>query len=133
MKIRRDENGYVMWLSSNDTYRWARTPGAAWPASYYEGHRVLVVVDSNGLADLAVDGKDDEDASGNELEAMVGDFLPKDLQHLWPTWGKKGGGEPPGESRIDAAVERLLNDDSASVEQEVNKLLSDEKGDLKKV
>lgn len=77
--------GYTLWLSRSDTYRWARKPGAAWPCSKCSGRRLVVGVNSNGLCDLAVDGRT-VDVDGNELEAIVADHLPAEYRHLWPTW-----------------------------------------------
>jgi hypothetical protein len=83
--------GYTLWLSARDTYDWARKPGAAWPCSTLEDHRVMVQVDSNGLCDLTIDGRspaDNADIDGTELNAIVADHLPANYRHLWPTWGK---------------------------------------------
>lgn len=78
--------GYTIWLSADDTEAWAHKPTAYWPCSAYSGKRLAVCVDSNGLCDLAVNGRDDSDGDGDELAAMVGDHLPKEYRHLWPTW-----------------------------------------------
>lgn len=85
MRIQRTGSGYVMWLSANDTYRWATRPGRAWPCSQCRGERLRVEVDSNGLCDFAINGRDG-DMDGTELDAIVGDHLPADLRHLWPVW-----------------------------------------------
>jgi hypothetical protein len=77
--------GYVMKLSANDTYNWANRDGARWPCSDLSGNRCLVVVDSNGLLDFTLNGKDG-DCNGDELDAIVADHLPKSLGHLWPVW-----------------------------------------------
>lgn len=79
-------NGYVMKLSANDTYQWAHRVGASWPCSTLSGNRLVVIVDSNGLCDLTVNGKTDCDLDGNELDAIVSDHLPDNHKHLWPTW-----------------------------------------------
>jgi hypothetical protein len=81
--------GYTLWLTSQDTSTWATRPGHAWPGSQLRGKRVVVQVDSNGLSDMAVNGKS-LDVDGNELEAIVSDKLPKQYRHLWPVWGKAG-------------------------------------------
>lgn len=82
--------GYTLWLSADDTYNWARRPGAAWPCSTTSHNRLVVEVDSNGLCGLAVNGKDDNgEIDSNELEAIVADHLPTKARHLWPTWGVK--------------------------------------------
>ena len=85
MRIRGDKTGYVMNLSARETYDWAHTPGASWPCSELAGHAVRVEIDSNGLCDLAVRGAAGFDG-GDELAACVGDFLPAEYRHLWPTW-----------------------------------------------
>ena len=79
-------NSYTLWLSATDTYNWAHKPGAHWPCSDLSGHRACVCVDSNGLCDLTIDGKYDQDCSGNELSAIVADHLPASYRHLWPVW-----------------------------------------------
>jgi hypothetical protein len=81
-------NGYTMWLSANDTYNWAHRPRNDWPCSTLSHKRCVVRVDDNGLFDLTVNGRDDDDVDGVELDAIVGDHLPKDCRHLWPIWGE---------------------------------------------
>ena len=79
-------SGYTMELSARDTYDWAHKPGAAWPGSMLADRRAVVVVDSNGLCDLSIDGgRGEQDIDGSELAAIVRDFLPKEARHLWPT------------------------------------------------
>jgi len=80
--------GYTMWLSARDTWNWAHRPGHGFPNSTTSDHRLLIVVDANGLEDFAVDGRGDNDQiAGHELDAIVSDHLPAHLRHLWPTWG----------------------------------------------
>ena len=87
MRIARSSMGYTMHLSANDTYNWAHRPDTAWPCSTLSNRRVVVVVDSNGLCDLAINGgRGDQDCDGGELDAIVTDHLPKDLRKWWPTW-----------------------------------------------
>jgi hypothetical protein len=87
MRIVAGDNGYTMRLSARDTERWARRPGAAWPCSTLAGRRVLVIVDRNGLCDIAIDGgRGDQECDGTELDAIVGDYLPENLRRYWPTW-----------------------------------------------
>ena len=76
--------GYALWLSANDTYAWAHKPGARWPCSEASGHRLVVCVDSNGLYDCALNGKDCKNLSGDEVCAIVGDHIPETCRHLWP-------------------------------------------------
>lgn len=78
----RKPTGYVMWLSARDTYNWANKPDASWPCSTLADEAIRVEVDSNGLCD----GKFPDDCDGNELDAIVADYLPKRLRHLWPVW-----------------------------------------------
>lgn len=77
--------GYTLKLSARDTYNWATRPGAAWPCSDLRDNRCVVQVDSNGLCDFSLNGRDGE-VSGNELDACVADHLPLDCRHLWPYW-----------------------------------------------
>ena len=88
MRIRKDKNGYVLWLPARDTYDWAHRPDASWPCSTLSGNRVMVVVDSNGLCDLTSNGHGADDIDGHELEAIVADHLPADLRRLWPVWAR---------------------------------------------
>jgi hypothetical protein len=90
MRIRRHEYGgqiigYAMWLNAWETYLWATRPHAAWPCSQARSNRLMIQVDSNGLCDFTVNGKD-ADMDGNELDAIVSDHLPDDCKHLWPVW-----------------------------------------------
>lgn len=81
--------GYRLWLSANDTYRWAFRPGHRWPCSEAAGNRLFVGVDRNGLCEFALNGRDDADVDGTELEAIVSDHVPAECRHLWPVWGAK--------------------------------------------
>jgi hypothetical protein len=81
-----DPKGYSLWLSANDTYRWAHRAGNSWPCSTLSGKRIALSVDSNGINYLTVNGKEGVDVDENELTAIVADHLPKELRHLWPTW-----------------------------------------------
>ena len=80
------ENSYVLKLSADNTWQWARRPGESWPCSTLAGKPVAVQVDSNGLCDLWGKGLDTDDVDGNELDAIVADHLPESHRHLWPTW-----------------------------------------------
>lgn len=81
--------GYKLWLSARETYSWATRPGDAWPGSALRSNRLFVEVDRNGICEFAVNGRDDEDVDGNELEAIVTDHLPADCRHLWPVWASQ--------------------------------------------
>ena len=80
-------SGYVMRLSAADTSDWASKPSGAWPCSTMACHAIMVCVDDNGLCDYS--GPDDAD--GNELDAIVSDYLPTKARHLWPVWGQSDG------------------------------------------
>ena len=80
--------GYVMYLSANDTYAWAHKAGACWPCSRLSNHRAVISVDSNGLYDLTIDGRENAYIDADELQACVSDHLSADLRHLWPVWEK---------------------------------------------
>jgi hypothetical protein len=75
--------GYALFANPTDTAAWARRPGYTWPDSTLAGHRLTVVVDANGLAEIE-EGPDGLDA--HELAAFISDHLPADLRHLWPVW-----------------------------------------------
>ena len=87
MRLKRnpDKQGYTMWLSARDTDNWAHQPDTSWPCSQCAGHRLRVEVDSNGLCDFTIDGRFG-DMDGTELDAIVADYLPDALRHLWPVW-----------------------------------------------
>ena len=93
MKTYRHKNsagevtGYRLCLSREDTREWARRPGTSWPCSGCSGKALSVIVDGNGLCDIAVNGRDSGDIEGHELDAIVADHLAKDCRHLWPVWG----------------------------------------------
>ncbi|MHC4621836.1 MAG: hypothetical protein ACYTEQ_29200 [Planctomycetota bacterium] len=77
--------GYTLWLSADETYRWARRTGQSWPCSQLAGKRLRVDVDNSGLCDLAVNGRTC-DVSADELSAIVADHLLDAARGLWPTW-----------------------------------------------
>ena len=68
--------GFTVWLSARDTYDWAHKPGASWPCSTLSDKRLVAVFDSNGLCDLAVDGRDAAyDIVAHEVSAMIADHM----------------------------------------------------------
>ena len=87
MRVKKHDDGYTMWLSVNDTYNWAHRANNSWPCSQLSGKRVRAVVDNNGVFDLYINGIYPlYDIDGNELTAIIGDHLPKDLRQFWPCW-----------------------------------------------
>jgi len=86
MRISKRDNGYTMWLSARDTHAWANKSGAVWPCSQLAGRRLVVTVERNGLCGLARDGHQTGSVSESELIAIVTDYLPKGLRHLWPSY-----------------------------------------------
>ena len=82
MRIKIYDNGVQLWASANDTYDWARKPGAHWPCSMLANKRVFAEFDCNGLLDYAINGKYCDDFDVHEFNAMcadmIGEKLPKD-------------------------------------------------------
>ena len=85
-RIKVTERGAVnLWLSADDTYRWAHRSGRSWPAATLSGHRVYAKFEPNGdLVDMTVDGRYSNnrtgmfgrvDVDGSEFTAMTDDFL----------------------------------------------------------
>ena len=75
MRIQRTD-GLKLWLSANDTFKWAHRAGNSWPCSFLSDKRVFVEYDSNGdLIDIAINGKI-VDCDSNELNAIIKDHLP---------------------------------------------------------
>lgn len=81
MQVKVYETGVRIWLSANDTHRWANRPHASWPCSQLADRRVFAEFDSNGLLDMSIDGRC-EDCDATEFNALVCDHLrerlPKD-------------------------------------------------------
>ena len=89
MRIKTFKNGYVLWLSKNDTYDWAHKPNASWPCSTVSNKYLMINVDSNGLCDLTVNGnsKHLDSIDANELQAIVSDYtLNTYAEKFWPNW-----------------------------------------------
>ncbi len=74
MRIQKSGDNIKLWLSENDTYKWANKAGAIWPCSELSGHRLFVEYDNGDLIDILIDGKY-TDCSNHELTAIVSDFL----------------------------------------------------------
>ena len=45
MRTQITDSGVKLWLSANDTYRWATRPRAAWPCSELAGNRLFAEFD----------------------------------------------------------------------------------------
>lgn len=64
-----------IWLSENDTYRWANRPGNKWPCSQISGKRLFASFDKDGnLIDFSLNGKIAE-IDSNEFDAITYDFI----------------------------------------------------------
>lgn len=81
MKLRDNGTSFVVWVSAQETRHWARW----WPCSGLSGRRVMAAFDTNGLYDLAVDGKD-WDGDANELSALVADFAGRRIKEGHPCY-----------------------------------------------
>ena len=86
MRAKEHIGGYNIWLSASDTRKWANKIGSKWPCSTLSGKRLFAGIDSNGLVDFTVNGKDAQNIDGIELEACIGDYLPDNLKQFWPCW-----------------------------------------------
>ena len=86
MRVKEHIGGYNLWLTANETYKWAHKAGPTWPCSTLAGHKLFVAIDSNGLCDITLDGKEALEIDSNELEACITDHLPESLHQFWPVW-----------------------------------------------
>jgi len=76
-----------LWASTRDTYDWATKTGAAWPCSTLSDRRIFAAFDSNGLYDIAIDGKDDtSDFDVCEFNALCADLLAEKLPKDHPAY-----------------------------------------------
>jgi len=64
----------TIWLSEDDTYRWAHRAGNAWPCSTLSGQRLRADIQDDNLIDLTINGKSNQDCDGHELDAILADF-----------------------------------------------------------
>ena len=81
-------SGVSVWLSARDTYGWAHKSGAAWPCSFLSDRRVGASFDSDGLADLTIDGgRGDQECPSDELSACIADHLADRLPSDHPCYG----------------------------------------------
>jgi hypothetical protein len=64
-----------LWLSKNDTYRWANRIGSCWPCSQISGKSLFASFDKEGnLVDFAINGRI-ADVDSNEFNAITDDFI----------------------------------------------------------
>jgi hypothetical protein len=91
MRVSINPSSVKIWLSANDTYNWAHKSGASWPGSQLSGCRLFAEFDSNGLLDLAIDGRSDTDCDGNELSAICADHLARKLPREHPAYNGSVG------------------------------------------
>lgn len=78
MKLEINETGFTVWLSRRDTYDWSES----WPCSELSDNRMVAEFDAGGLVGLTVNGGYGCDVPGDELTAIVSDYvysrLPED-------------------------------------------------------
>jgi hypothetical protein len=74
MRVRINGSNAKLWLSADDTYRWAHKAGAAWPCSVLSGHRLFAEFDGDDLIDMAIDGKR-ADCPADEFNAITSDYM----------------------------------------------------------
>jgi len=74
MRLVKHGNNTRIWLSSNDTERWATKPGASWPCSQCRGNRLFVELLDGDIVDFTMNGKS-ADIDSNELNAILDDHL----------------------------------------------------------
>jgi hypothetical protein len=75
MKTQTFGKSIKVWLSANDTYKWAHKDGAYWPCSQLSGHRVFVEFYSGNLVDITIDGKSNIDCDATEFNAIMEDVI----------------------------------------------------------
>lgn len=86
MRLKDFGHSVTVWLSADDTWRWANRSGSCWPCSRLSGKRLRAEFDSNGLLDYAVNGAYLEDLGGDELSAIVADHLADRLDPEHPCY-----------------------------------------------
>lgn len=85
MRIMITESSVKLWLSMRDTYNWATKPGACWPCSTVSNKHLFAEFDSNGLVDVALNGRA-ADIDGAEFNAVTSDFLRDTLPKSHPIY-----------------------------------------------
>lgn len=80
MKLKDRHTSFTVWISSDDTQKWANTPGATWLCSTLEGKSILATYDTYGLVDLAIDGHPPPDGYDlGEFRELIADLLSEYL------------------------------------------------------
>lgn len=67
-----------IFLTEDDTYKWANKKDGKWPCSTLSGRTLLANYDRHGLTDMLVKGGEEEtveDVDINELDAIIMDVL----------------------------------------------------------
>ena len=78
MKIEKQGDTVKLWLTAEDTYQWARKPGAAWPCSFLSGKTLFAEFNDGDLVNYALDGRCDRttlDIPADEFNAITNDFI----------------------------------------------------------
>ncbi len=74
MRMKNDGSTTKIWLSAEDTYKWAHRVGASWPCSTLSGKRLFAEFDDGDLVDLTINGKANQDCDASEFNAMIADL-----------------------------------------------------------
>ncbi len=76
MKVEKTETIIKLWLSADDTKRWANRFGSRWPCSVLSGHSLFAEFDGGDLVDITVDGGSTAiEILADEFNAITADFL----------------------------------------------------------
>lgn len=80
MKIQKTENGTKIFLSKNDTWKWAMKPGCLWPNSTLSDRRIYVELASNeDIVDIRINGRyPSKNIDHHELKSLLKDILKND-------------------------------------------------------
>ena len=95
MRVQRIGNNVKLWLTANDTHKWANRPGATWPCSVLSGRPLYAEFEDGDLVDLHFDphkenGVEVDCVPSDEFNAITSDFLknlpnrPKQTPHVHP-------------------------------------------------
>ena len=76
MKIEKQGDTAKLWLTAEDTYQWARKPGAAWPCSYLSGKTLFAEFYKGDVMDCTIDGEYGYvGMPADEFYAITSDFI----------------------------------------------------------